>query len=157
MLHNGPGPGPILHYVLALPRVGCPKRVRHLSLSAGFAWRQQRLRGIRYPDGTTISNFYSDSITPLDLTAIKDRLGHWTYFGYNPVRQKIAETNANGVMTGYGYCDCGALLSVTNAWQTGVEQFTLFNYDFQGNRINSYSSDGYNVTNWYWSSVNETP
>jgi hypothetical protein len=31
------------------------------------------------------------------LTATKDRMGFWTYFGYNGVRNKIVETNANGV------------------------------------------------------------
>jgi len=105
----------------------------------------QRVRGMRFPDGTTTSNIY----TALDITATKDRLGHWSYAGYNGIRQRTAETNANGVITGYGYCDCGALMSVTNAWNTPVQQLTLFSYDYQGNRTNSYSSDGYSVTNWF--------
>ena len=109
----------------------------------------QRLRGMRFPDGTTISNFYSNVTSPLDVTATKDRLDNWTYAGYNQIRQKVAETNANGVITRYGYCDCGALMSVTNAWTTPVAQYTLFGYDRQGNRTNSYSSDGYSVTNWF--------
>ena len=76
----------------------------------------QRLTGVSYPDGTTISNIY----TFLDRTAIKDRLNYWTYFGYDTVRNKIAETNANNVVSRYGYCECGALMDVTNAWSSPV-------------------------------------
>src|SRR5262249_50864572 len=71
----------------------------------------QRLTGVAYPVGS-ISNVY----TNLDLIGTKDRLNKWTYFAYNSIRQKIAETNANGNVTRYGYCDCGALTSMTNAW-----------------------------------------
>jgi hypothetical protein len=45
-----------------------------------------------------------------------DKLDHWSYSSYNSVRPKIAETNANGAVPRYVYCDCGALLYVTNAW-----------------------------------------
>jgi YD repeat-containing protein len=91
----------------------------------------QRLIGTVYPVGS-ISNIY----TSLDITATKDREGHWTYFGYNQIRQKIAETNVNGTVTRYGYCECGALTSLTNAWSTPVQQVTSFSYDFAGNATN---------------------
>jgi RHS repeat-associated protein len=104
----------------------------------------QRLVGVAYPDGSTTSNRF----TALDITASKDKLGQWSYFGYNGVRQKIAETNVNGVVTRYGYCDCGALLSITNAWSTPVQLVTYFNYDFQGNRTYAYLADT-TLTNWY--------
>jgi hypothetical protein len=64
----------------------------------------QRLTSVAYPDGTTISNRY----TRLDLTATKDRLGAWTYFGFDAVRRNIAVTNALGNYTLYNYCTCGA-------------------------------------------------
>jgi RHS repeat-associated protein len=106
----------------------------------------QRLTGMGFPDGTTTSNLY----TALDLTAAKDRLGNWTRFLYNSIRQKIAETNANGIVTGWTYCNCGALLSMTNAWNIpGVQQVTTFAYDLQGNRTNVLYDDGYTVTNWF--------
>ena len=109
-----------------------------------------RLTGQKFPDGTTTSNLYvSGSTKILDLTAAKDRMDHWTYFGYDSLRRKIAETNANGVVTRYGYCDCGAVASVTNAWGTAVEQVTTFNYDYQGRLISTVYADGYSVTNWY--------
>jgi RHS repeat-associated protein len=104
----------------------------------------QRLVGRVYPDGTSISNIY----VALDITATKDRLGHWAYFSYNGIRQKNAEWDAHGVETGYGYCDCGALLSVTNAVSTPVEMLTSFGYDFQGNRLFTYYPDA-TETNWF--------
>lgn len=105
----------------------------------------QRLTAVYYPDNTYISNGY----TFLDLTAAKDRLNQWRYFGFNQIRQMIAATNENGVVTRYGYCDCGALLAQTNAWNASIQQFSLFTYDLQGNRLITTNSDGYSVTNWF--------
>jgi len=96
-----------------------------------------------YPDGSTISNVY----TALDVTARKDRLGQWSYFGFNGIRQMVAATNENGIVTRYGYCDCGALLSQTNAWSTPVQQPISFSYDNQGNLLVISYPDGYSVTN----------
>lgn len=100
----------------------------------------QRLTGILYPDGTTISNQY----TALDLTGTKDRDGNWSWFQYNGTRQKIAETNANGSVTHYGYCSCGMLEQITNA----IGEVTSFNYDYQGNRTYAYFPDA-TLTNWF--------
>ncbi len=105
----------------------------------------QRLIGTVYPDASSVSNIY----TFLDITATKDRLGYWTYSGFNGLRQKIAETNANGVVTRYGYCDCGALTSLTNAWNTAIQQPTSFSYDYQGHVTNTLYADSYSVTNWF--------
>ncbi len=104
----------------------------------------QRLTGVAYPDGSTISNKY----TFLDLTATKDRLGNWTLDGYNAIRQKITETNANGVVTGFGYCDCGLLFATTNAWNTSAQMITTYGYDNQGNRLYTFLPDE-TITNWY--------
>jgi RHS repeat-associated protein len=103
-----------------------------------------RLTGRKYPDGTTTSNIY----TALDITARKDRLGYWSYTGYNGIRQRLAETNANGVVTRYGLCECGAVMSVTNAWNTAAQMVTSFGYDLQGNRLYTYHPDA-TVTNWF--------
>lgn len=104
-----------------------------------------RLTGQRYPDGTTTSNIY----TRLEVTATKDRLGQWTYSGYDSLRRIIAETNANGIVTRYGYCPCGSVGSVTNAWGTALAQATAFEYDYQGHLLATSYADGYAVTNWY--------
>jgi YD repeat-containing protein len=109
-----------------------------------------RLTGTVYPDGATTTNLYTIGATKiLDVTAIKDRGDHWTYFGYDGLRRKVAETNANNVITRWGYCECGAIASTTNAWNTAVEQATTFHYDFQGNLLRTVYADGYSVTNWY--------
>ncbi|HEV2207668.1 MAG TPA: hypothetical protein VG167_02780, partial [Verrucomicrobiae bacterium] len=113
-------------------------------LTTSFWDNLQRLTGTSYPDGTAISNVY----TILDLTGTKDRLGNWIYASFNQIRRKTAETNANGVVTRYGYCDCGALFAVTNAWNTTVQQVTTFAYDYQGNRTYTYLPD-ITITNWF--------
>jgi RHS repeat-associated protein len=109
-----------------------------------------RLTGTKHPDGTTTTNLYTVASTKVfDVTATKDRLDRWTYFGYDGLRRKIAETNANGFVTRYGYCDCGdGVTSITNAWSTSVHFVTQFSYDFQGNRTNIVYPDA-TVTNWY--------
>jgi len=116
-----------------------------------------RLTGTKHPDGTTTSNRYtvataypngSGGLNILDLTATKDRLGHWAYFGYDAVRRLTAETNANGAVTRYGYCTCGGVTLVTNAWNTSVQLVTQFDYDYQGNRTRVYHPDA-TVTNTF--------
>jgi RHS repeat-associated protein len=52
------------------------------------------------------------------------------------------------VVTGYSYCDCGALFAVTNAWNTSAQMVTTFTYDNQGNRLITYLPDAA-ITNSY--------
>jgi RHS repeat-associated protein len=117
-----------------------------------------RLTGTLYPDGTTTSNLYARAtayangtggLNILDPTGTRDRLGHWTGFDYDSLRRITARTNANGVVTRYGYCDCGAASYITNAWGTPVQQVTVFTFDNQGNRIMASYADGYSTTNWF--------
>lgn len=116
-----------------------------------------RLTGQKYPDGTTTTNLFTiGSALPnstgglmlMDTTATKDRLGYWTYHAYDSQRRLIATTNANGAVTRYGYCDCGAASSVTNAWGTTAEFVTSHDYDFQGYRIKTHYPDA-SITNWF--------
>ncbi len=100
--------------------------------------------GKSFPDGTGISNVY----TFLDRTATSNRLGYWSYFGYDVERHLIAETNANGVVTRYSYCECGALMTQTNAFGTPVHQDIFYNYDLQGNRTFTYLPDVTLVTSF---------
>ena len=114
-------------------------------LTTTYYWDNlQRLTGSSFPDSTTTSNLY----TYLDLTAAKDRLGYWSYSEYNSIRQRIVETNANGVVTGYNYCSCGLLFAVSNAWNTSAQMVTSYAYDNQGNRLNIYLPDA-TVSNWF--------
>ncbi len=108
-----------------------------------------RPTGTSYPDGTTTTNLYVQGSTKLlDLTAVKNRMGGWNYFGYDSLRRKIAETNANGVVTRYGYCDCGSAAYVTNAWGTAAAFVTTYDYDYQGNQVRIHYPDA-SVTNWF--------
>jgi len=100
-----------------------------------------RLTSTAFPDDSSISNVY----TFLDLTATKDRMGNWTYFGLDSMRRKVAETNAIGAVTLWNYCTCGALESIQDA----AGNFTYFNQDNQGNTTNTLYADGYSVTKTY--------
>lgn len=113
-------------------------------VTTNFWDRLRRLTGVLYSDGTTRSNVYA----ALSLAGAKDRLDQWTTYGYNGIGQTVAVTNANGVVTRNGYCECGSLLSTTNAWNTAVEFVTQFGYDNQGNRKYTIYPDA-TVTNWF--------
>lgn len=125
-----------------------------------FFWDNlHRLTGTSDSRGTTTNLYYvlngvqfansSGGTAILDMTATKDRLGHWTSFVYDSLRRKVIETNANGTVTGYGYCDCGSISSVTNAWGTAVQQISTFTYDNQGKLLYVDYADNYSKTNWY--------
>jgi len=119
-----------------------------------------RLTGSLYPDGTTTSNSYtliggftyptsSGSTTIMDTTGTKDRLGNWTYYVWDAVRRKIFETNANDIVTAYGYCPCGSVAFQTNALGTSVQEVTTHNYDYQGNSLTIEYADGYTINNTF--------
>jgi RHS repeat-associated protein len=101
----------------------------------------QRLTSRTYPDGTYISNQY----TWLDLTAAKDRLGNWTYYGYDQLRRNIAVTNALGKYELFSYCSCGALESVQDA----LGNITRYYYDNQSRLTNVLYPDSYTLNNAY--------
>lgn len=102
----------------------------------------QRLRRVNFSDGAFITNTYDK----LDLVKTVDRMGFATSFGYDPLRRMVAATNANNVITRYGYCGCGSVTSITNAWGTSLEQVTQNIFDLQGNLFQSQGPDGYTVT-----------
>jgi RHS repeat-associated protein len=135
-------------------------------LTVNCTWDNlQRLRRLDFPDGTSITN----SFDKLDLVRVTDRMGYNNSFGYNSVRQLIAATNANNVVTRYSYCSCGALESVTNAFGANEQQVTTFSWDQQGHLLQTVGPDAYSsirrynslgqvtnildgltsVTNWY--------
>ena len=64
-----------------------------------------RLTGTAFPDGSTVSNTYD----LLYLGATKDRLGHWTRYGYDALQHLTSITDARSNLTQFGWCDCGAL------------------------------------------------
>jgi RHS repeat-associated protein len=88
-----------------------------------------------------ISNVY----TRLDLTASRDKLGNWTYLGYDPLQHLIAVTNANNEVTLASYCSCGALEWVRDA----ITNYTFFNSDLSGRVTNIDYPDGYQINSTY--------
>ena len=99
-----------------------------------------RLTGTTYPDGTYVSNVYSR----LDLTASRDRQGHWTYFGFDSLRRPIATTNALNQVTTTYYGPGGSPVVVSNA--AGL---TTMSYDLAGRLVTQTSPDTLAVTNTY--------
>ncbi|HTV41864.1 MAG TPA: RHS repeat-associated core domain-containing protein [Candidatus Sulfotelmatobacter sp.] len=116
-----------------------------LGLNLAGTWDNLlRLTSIQYPDGTYVSNVYSK----LDITAQRDRLGNWSYYGYDGDRHLIAITNANSAVTTYDWCGCGALTAIIDA----LTNVTTFNYNNQGNLTNITYPDGSEI-NYAYSSV----
>lgn len=106
-----------------------------LGLNLSAAWDSLlRLTSVQYPDGTSISNIYGK----LDLTAKQDRLGHWTYYGYDGARHLTSITNANNAVTLLDWCGCGALTGILDA----LTNLTTLNYNNQGDLTNATFPDG---------------
>jgi RHS repeat-associated protein len=126
------------YYTNGLLRVQTDER----GLATTNTWDNlQRLVSVSYPDDTTMSNRY----THLDLTATKDRLGHWTHFVYNGIRQRTAVTNALTNVTLYTYCTCGALESIRDP----LNNYTYFYYDTAGRTTNVIHPGGRSVNYRY--------
>jgi RHS repeat-associated protein len=104
-----------------------------------------RLRRVDFPDGTFVANVYDK----LDLVQSIDRMGYSDSYGYDSIRRLVAATNANQVVSRYGYCSCGSLTDITNAFGTPLEQVTQNIYDYQGNLLQTIYPDGYCVNNVY--------
>ncbi len=100
-----------------------------------------RLTGRRFTDGTTISNIYDR----MHLGAAKDRLGYWTYYGYDGLEHVTSVTNALSKVTTLGWCDCGALTSITDA----LTNTTAIFYNNQELLTNVVFADGSSLTNFY--------
>ena len=101
----------------------------------------ERLTKVAHPDGTSVTYTYSN----LDVVRVVDRLGLTNTYGYNGIRQKVAQTNALGSYTIFGYCLCGALDSIRDA----MGNYTYFNYDNVGRVTNTVYPDLYSVNYGY--------
>jgi len=112
-----------------------------------------RLSSLTFPDTptTTIEHRYTNGAGTmlLDRTAIKDRLGNWSYAVYNGLRQVTQVIDPLSRVTAFGYCDCGSPEYVTNAFGTSLQEVTHHVFDDQGRRTHSYFPDGTSVTNTY--------
>jgi RHS repeat-associated protein len=104
-----------------------------VGLVTSYTWDNlQRLTSVAFPDGTCLSNVY----TLLDLSGQKDREGHWSYAGYDALRQMTSFTDPRGSNTVLGYCSCGSLDSVTDP----LGNTTVYQRDNQGRLTNIVSA-----------------
>ena len=104
-----------------------------------------RLTAVTYPAVSYRSNVY----TRLDLTATRDRLGNWTYYGYDNLRRQTSVTNSRGHVTLTSYCGCGSPESVSNAF--GV---TTMIYDNAG-RLVTHIDPATNVLHYAYSATGQ--
>lgn len=100
-----------------------------------------RLTNMLYPDGTSMTYIYSN----LDLIKMADRLGNATRYTYDSIREKTSQIDARNDTTYFGYCQCGALYSITDA----LQNVTYFIHDNQGEWLQTIYPDGYSITNTY--------
>ena len=97
-----------------------------------------RLTATHFPGGTYTSNRWDK----LDIVGERDRMGFWTGYKFNAVRQLMAVTNANGAVTEYQYCGCGSPSQIT-AWNGTTPLITTFDYNLAGQRTHATYPDGY--------------
>jgi RHS repeat-associated protein len=129
----------IADYTGGLPRVVQTSGTGLPALTVTNFWDGlNRLTGTAFPDGTTVSNTYDR----LYLGATKDRLGHWTRYGYDALQHLTSITDARSNLTQFGWCDCGALSTITNA----LTNVTSLSYNNQGLLINILFADNSSVT-----------
>lgn len=100
-----------------------------------------RLTSASFPDHTTISNVYDR----LHLGANKDRLGNWTWYGYDGLEHLTSITNALTNVTSFSWCACGALGSITDP----LANITTLGYDNQGNLTSILFPDNSSLTYGY--------
>jgi RHS repeat-associated protein len=98
---------------------------------------------ISYPDGTTQEFEYAQDVGPvavkiLELTGSKDRRGLWTTRHYNANRQMEWIIDPENRKTVFGWCNCGALESITDPKM----QTTTFHRDLQGRVYQQEFFDG---------------
>jgi len=106
-----------------------------------YAWDKLNRLVLQSDSEGYVSNVYNR----LDLTASCDKLGNWTYYGYDPLQHLVAITNANQEVTLASYCACGAL----NWSRDPMGYYTYYNYDLAGRLTSVQYPDGYTVTNYY--------
>ncbi|MDB6016692.1 MAG: putative rhs-related protein [Pedosphaera sp.] len=120
-------------------------QTNELGLVTTNTWdKLNRLVCTTYPDQTTLSNSYDK----LDIVGTKDRLGQWTHYGFNRVRQLVAVTNVNSQVTQYDYCSCGAPSQITR-WNGATPLITTFAYDLGGRLTNALYPDLYQLSYLY--------
>jgi YD repeat-containing protein len=101
-----------------------------------------------YPDSTTTEYSYAlqpgmgfntggTAIPILDLCGVKDRLGHWTRYGYDRGRHRTQVKDPRNNVTTYSYCGCGGPESITDP----LDNTTVYLYDNAGRKTDVIHPD----------------
>lgn len=107
-----------------------------------------RLTERKHPDGSTELFAYTNGaqVMTLDLTFYQNRLGITNTASFNHFRQPVYKYDGLGRVTAFGYCNCGTLLSLTNAYGLSNEVHR-FTYDDQNHLTEHYTPSGSARTN----------
>lgn len=95
---------------------------------------------VTHPDATKEQFSYqrSDGSKILDLTHYKDRESHWTFYGYNALRERVATIDPLNRITRFNWCYCGALQDLYD----GEGNRTHWDYDIGGRLLRKTYADG---------------
>jgi YD repeat-containing protein len=138
-LHTVSGPGGVLLKTYTYDSWG---RVRTVTDSDAYVITAtydafDRPLTVLYPDGTYMQAIYNK----LNAEWVRDVQGRWTRTEHDSVQRVEAVTDPAGCKTQYGWCECGALESITDA----KNQTTFFLYDVQGRPTDKVYPDNTNV------------
>jgi RHS repeat-associated protein len=100
-----------------------------------------RVTVISFPDGTHEQFGYDR----LDRSFARDRLGHRTDYTWNSLRQLVRTKDSLNQVTRFGWCECGALTSITDP----MGRMTTFQYDIENRKIAKQLPDGSQITYVY--------
>lgn len=137
--------GPLVGAVVSFSYDGFG-RVRTLTDSEGYAVTfdydgLNRPVKATYPDGTFEQTIYN----LLDAEWQRDRLGRWTRTEHDALRRATAVTDAEGRMTQYDWCVCGALHKLIDA----KGNITKFDYDIQRRVVKKTFADNTAIQYFY--------
>jgi RHS repeat-associated protein len=132
----------ITNYTAGLPKVVHATGTGLPDLWLTNSWDGlNRLVNTAFTDDSTSSNFF----TGVHLAGRKNRLGNWTWLGYDGLEHLISVTDARSNITQLSWCSCGALQSLIDP----LSNPTTFYYNNQELLTGIGFADGSSVTNFF--------
>ncbi|WP_373321239.1 hypothetical protein, partial [Chitiniphilus shinanonensis] len=113
-----------------------------------------RLASLTQTDGSTLGFTYVQVGSDYRLATVTDALGQVTRFTYDVANRSTTVTDALGYVTSYRYDAAGQLLDVTGPATSGAPQKVSYQYDSNGNLLQSTDALGNTVSYGYDASGN---